>query len=135
MILLLFFHTIVAAMSLKRTYTQPEYLKGIDPEFDEACKLAAVTPQVHLLHKDGIGLFVCVVRGDEVTGHPLIHPEQRGKKAVDAGKEAIKYWLNRGKQVRTRCFKHLKHARVYNRLIGLTPYDEDEEYIYYEVRP
>ena len=112
---------------------QPEYLKEIDPEFDLAFEVSKHYNHVHFLHFDGIGVFVCIDKGDTISGHPLIHEKARGKAAITAGKEAIKYWQDKGKHIQTRCNKALKHARWYNRQIGLNPYYEDDEFIYYEV--
>ena len=112
---------------------QPEYLKGIDPEFDEAFEISKQYDHVYFLHFDKIGVFVCVDKGEVISGHPLMHPAARGKAAIKAGRAAIKYWLDRDRCIRTRCKKALKHARWYNNQIGLVKSHEDDEFIYYEV--
>lgn len=113
----------------------PDYLLGLDKEFDKAFRVGAGVEDVHFLHAENVGVFVCVQRGDEMTAHPLIAENARGKQAIEAGKEVVRYWFDRGiKRLHTRCDRDLKHAMIYNYAVGLRRYGEDSEFIYYEVR-
>lgn len=127
--------TLQAQQKLERINCFPDYLRDIDAEFEEAFNAGKGKENVYFLHFKDVGIFVCVLRGSEVTAHPLIAPNARGKAAIDAGKEVVAHWFNNGAtRLHTRCGRDLKHAMVYNCAVGLRRYAENDKYIFYEVR-
>lgn len=108
-------------------------MKGIDEEFERVYEKAIIKNHVFALYKHGI-LFMCSVGNAGVTAHPITHPDQRGLEAVAAAKEGIAFFKRKGiHRLQTRAIKDLKHARVFNRLAGLKPFNHDDKYIYYEL--
>ena len=90
-------------------------------------------PNIIYLYEDGC-LFGCAPTLDFVSCHVAILKESRGKKAVEAGKRAVK-WLqdNTGYRIFARTEKHLKHARIYNNMIGLRRFSENDRFVFYGV--
>lgn len=89
-------------------------------------------PQAIYLY-DGEGcLFPCVPSTDFISCHVAILPGSRGKKAVSAGRDAIR-WLKSNTKYRifARTDVKLKHAMVFNRLIGLERFAQNEKYAFY----
>lgn len=121
-------------MQIERTYDYEHvrYIADKFPEFKKTIQLNK--PNVIVLHAYDIGLFLGPIRGLQASMHACVLPEQRGTKAVQAGKLAMQ-WFRDNTQLRRivcRCLKEKKTSQIFSVMCGLKRCAEDNEYIYYE---
>lgn len=81
------------------------------------------------------GLFCCVKRGEVMSCHAAITKIKRGKQALLDAREMVEWVLTNTdcERVISRADKTKKHLLHFNAKIG-TRFDEDKDFIYYEVR-
>jgi hypothetical protein len=66
--------------------------------------------------------------------HVLTYPDCRGKMAVEAGKQVIRWvFANLSPVVRARIQKERKNVQLFATMCGMTCYSEDSTHRYYEV--
>jgi hypothetical protein len=85
----------------------------------------------YLLEPD-IGLFVIEPVEAYYGIHVAIFPGSRGKRALQAGREAIRWVLQRTTRVLARILRNQPETRFYAASCGMKRYSEDATHIYYE---
>ncbi len=104
-----------------------------DPAFFKI-KNAKSFPNIYFLHEKNIGLFLGTLIEDVMRLHACILPSARGKEAIRAGKDCIKWVFDNTKAttIQTKADITKKHLLIFNALL-LNRVKVDENYVYYEV--
>ena len=86
----------------------------------------------YYLYEQDVGLFVIEPVEAYYGIHVAIFPESRGKRALQAGREAIRWVLQRSTRVLARILRNQPETRFYAVSCGMKRYSEDATHIYYE---
>ena len=92
-------------------------------------------PNVVFLHCEGVGIFPGIIRGDEFHAHACVIPHSRGRAAVHAVKEGIR-WVFENlpvDRITTKADRTKRHLLMFNATCFNRTH-ADEKYVYYEVR-
>lgn len=77
-------------------------------------------------------MFACVFRDNKLSVHPAILKTQRGKQAIIAAKNLIKWAKSLGVGVICQSDKTKPHFHAFAKMCGMSKTHDDDKYVYYE---